>query len=76
MPVGFIVGTRPMIDAVTTNDFTRYESGAHAGLGELLAAGDPSIVCIVEPDQLVFCLDSIDDEEVEAVGALRAVLGG
>ncbi len=155
---GFIVGTRRMIDAVTSNNFTRYESGEYrtfgrpfkldrqtvvgvvtafeewlsmdhaarwarqarhaaeleravAGLpgvrtsrgyftmderivaepvnalvvevdhltparvGAALAAGEPSIACVVEESRLIFCTDVTADEEIPVIGRrLREVL--
>ena len=44
---GFIVGTRAMIDAVTINNFTRYESGAHRTFGRPLKLDRQTIVGVV-----------------------------
>jgi L-seryl-tRNA(Ser) seleniumtransferase len=44
---GFVVGTRAMIDAVTANNFTRYESGAHRTLGRPFKLDRQTVVGVV-----------------------------
>jgi L-seryl-tRNA(Ser) seleniumtransferase len=46
-------------------------------LGDALAAGTPSIACVIEQDRLIFCMDSITPGEVTVVGErLRRLLSG
>ncbi|MFN0182020.1 MAG: aminotransferase class V-fold PLP-dependent enzyme [Gemmatimonadales bacterium] len=44
---GFMVGTRAMIDAVTANNFTRYESGPHLTIGRVFKLDRQTVVGVV-----------------------------
>jgi len=44
---GFMVGTRAMIDAVTANNFTRYESGPHLTIGRVFKIDRQTVVGVV-----------------------------
>ncbi len=44
---GFMVGTRAMIDAVTANNFTRYESGPHLTIGRVFKTDRQTVVGVV-----------------------------
>ena len=44
---GFMVGTQAMIDAVTANNFTRYESGPHLTIGRVFKLDRQTVVGVV-----------------------------
>jgi L-seryl-tRNA(Ser) seleniumtransferase len=51
-----------------------HRSSASA-VAERLAQGDPSIACVVVPDMLIFCVDVLEEEEVDLIARrLVAVL--
>jgi L-seryl-tRNA(Ser) seleniumtransferase len=42
-----------------------------------LAQGDPSIACLAQADELVFCLETVaEHEDAQLLGRIREVLGG